>query len=447
MLRFDEGQAFAATLALGGGAHENGAMTQGAPSEPHRPATASGASAETEDARPARLAAAAAQQISEHGRAAVSARSIAAAAGASASAINYNFGGIEQLFRLVFEQGARRTAEWQTARREELRALPCSPDGAVRALEHVLVEWTGRMRPLALLYQEQLIAEPGQRDGEGWIALWRDFWLGVATDFGLGEIEGRLMHMFFESEALYHLSGWSPALEAAALRELVEHFGMVWLGAGPAAPIGALARAEQSAGVLATGSIAPSAVRIAQAAAEVIEGGLGALTHRAVAARAGVTTGAVTHHFRTVEDLVAGAIRGQVLALAPMPGRQHNAPPVEEVGSIGQFLEAVRYYAVQDLPVASSAGRRLPFLAAVRRPSLAGAGAVIRFAHGGTARGAIGRYFAPPAGTLSLYAGVLSRLSSTIWLACAADERPRESRERLVEALAARLLRSLPAKG
>jgi AcrR family transcriptional regulator len=303
------------------------------------------------------------------------------------------------------------------------------------------------MRPLALLYQEQLIAEPRARNGEGWVALWRDFWLAVAADFGLGETEGRLMHAFFESEALYHLSSWSPALEAAALRELVEHFGMVWLGAGPARPIGALAQAEQSAGVLAAGSIAPSAVRIAQAAAEVIEGGLGALTHRAVAARAGVTTGAVTHHFRTVEDLVAGAIRGQVLALAPMPGRGSNAPPVEEVGSGEEFLEAVRYYAVQDLPVASSAGRRLPFLAAVRRPSLAGAAAVIRFAHGGTARGAIGRYFAPPAGTLSLYAGALSRLSSAIWLACTADERPRESRERLIEEVTGRMLRALPAKG
>jgi hypothetical protein len=82
----------------------------------------------------------------------------------------------------------------------------------------------------------------------------------------------------------------------------------------------------------------------------------------------------------------------------------------------------------------------------VRRPELAGAAAVIRFAHGGTARGAISRFFDPPAGTLSLYAGTLSRLSSTIWIACSADEAPRASRDRLAAAIADRLLRSLPAK-
>lgn len=412
------------------------------------PATvpASPGAAEGVAERPARLIAVAAQQIADLGAGATSARSVAAAAGAAASAVNYNFGGIEHLFLKAFEQGATRTAEWLEIRRAELRALPPSPDGAVRALEYVIVEWTRHARPLALLYQEHLVAAPGAQTGPAWTALWRDFWLDFAADFGLGEVEGRLMHMLFEFEALYHLSSWSPALEAAALRELIEHFGMVWLGASPGVRLGALARAEQSAGVLAAGSIAPSAVRIAEAAAEVIKGGVGALTHRAVAARAGVTTGAVTHHFRTVEDLVAGAIRGQVMALAPMPGRQQSRPPVEEVGSIAEFLEAVRFYAVQDLPVSSSAGRRHPFLAAARRPDLAGAGAVIRFAHGGTARSAISRYFDPPPGTLSLYAGALSRLSSTIWIACAADAHPRESRERLVSDIADRLLRSLPAK-
>lgn len=423
-------------------------MTRRTPLSPPLSAAPSLDFAQEADDRPTRLVAVAAQQIADQGAVATSARSVAAGAGAAASAVNYNFGGIEQLFSKAFEQGAGRTAEWLEPRRGDLRALPRTPDGAVCALEHVIVDWTRHARPLALLYQEHLVAEPGARTGVAWTALWRDFWLDVAEDFGLGEIEGRLMHMLFESEALYHLSDWSPALEAAALRELVGHFGMAWLGARPSAPLGALALAEQSAGVLASGSIAPGAVRIAVAAAEVVnDSGVGALTHRAVAARAGVTTGAVTHHFRTVEDLVAGAIRGQILALAPGPGQAHAAPPVEEIDSIEQFLAGIRYYAAQDVGVTTSAvGRRAPFLAAVRRPDLAGAAAVIRFSHGGTARRAIGRFFDPPPGTLSLYAGALSRLSSTIWIACSADEQSGESRARLVEEIAARLLKILPAK-
>lgn len=404
----------------------------------------SSAAIEGGDARPARLVAAAAQQISDYGIAAASARSVAAAAGAAPSAINYNFGSIERLLSRAFDQGAARTADWLEARSHELRALPRSPDAAARALELVVLGWTREARPLALLYQECLAANPGEGPAAAWTALWRDFWLRTANAFGLGEAEGRLMHIIFESEGLYHLSTWSPALEAAALRELTDHFGAVWLGAAARAPIGALALAEESAGVLATGSIAPGALRIAEAAAEVIEGGLGRLTHRAVAARAGVTTGAVTHHFRSIPDLVAGAIRGQVMALAPREA--DNAPAVERIGAAAGFLEALRYYATTDEPVAPSARRRIPFLAAVRRPDLAGAGAVIRFAHGGTARDAVSRFFDPPRGTLRLYAGLLSRLSSAIWFACSADEQPRGSREWLIDEIQARLLRNLPLK-
>lgn len=398
-----------------------------------------------DDDRRSRLVAVAAQQVADQGMAGASARSIAAAAGAAASAINYNFGTLERLFSKAFESGAARTADWLEARSRELRALPRSPEAAVRALAYVIVEWTRGARPLALLYQECLAATPGEGPGAAWTRLWRDFWLRTAEEFGLGEVEGRLMHLFFESEGLYHLSGWSPALEAAALGELADHFGAVWLGAAPRTPIGALALAEQSAGVLATGQIAPSAIRIAEAAAEVVEGGLGGLTHRAVAARAGVTTGAVTHHFRTIEDLVAGAIRGQVLALAHRTQTPSNAPPVERIASLEGFLAALRFHstgAATPPPV----GRRQPFLAAIRRPELAGAGAVIRFAHGGTARDAIDRFFEPQPGTLELYAGAVSRLSATMWYACSADEAPRESREQLIGEVEARLLRSLPVK-
>ena len=383
-----------------------------------------------------RLVAAAEQLISEGGVAAASARSVAVRAGAAASAINYNFGGIERLLSTAFERGRRRTETWLEARRREIAALPASSDGVVRALEYVVREWTVGARPLALLYQEALAAG----SGAPWTALWRDFWLEAAAGFGLGEIEGRLMHLFFESEGLYHLSTWSPALETAALRELADHFGAVWLGASPGGVVGALALAERSAGAHAYSALAPAAARIAVAAAGVAEGGLGELTHRAVAARAGVTTGAITHHFRTIEELVAGAIRGQVLAISPADGV--GVEPGEQTGeaalSAEDFLGAMRFHATADQPGGPALRRRNLFLAAVRRPELAGCAAVIRFAHGGNTRRALERLVDLPADALSLQAGVMSRFSAALWFATIADAEPQESRERLFAAIAAR---------
>jgi len=388
------------------------------------------------DSRADRLVTAAARQISEHGLAAASARSVAAVAGTAASAINYNFGGIERLLSLAFEAGASHTADWLDARRGELAALPRSADGAVYALEHVVREWTQGARPLALLYQERLAVSPS-RGGARWTALWRDFWLETAADFGLRETEGRLMHLFFESEGLHHLSTWSPALEGAALHELVGHFGEVWLGASPSSPIGALSLAEQSAGVQAGGALTPAAARIAVAAATVAEGGLGALTHRAVAAQAGVTTGAVTHHFRTVEELTAGAIRGQVLALEPPPG-DAGARSVEDSRSSEEFVQAIRPHTLRDAPAGPARARRNLFLAAVRRPEQASCAAVIRFAYGGTSRRGLQGVIDLPPETLALRGAVLSRILSSIWYATSADPAPETSRTQAFDAICAR---------
>jgi len=391
-----------------------------------------------------RLAAAAADQIANRGAGVTSARSVANDAGCAASAINYTYGGIEQLFLAVFGQGVDATLAWLAAMDRDLGALPATPAGAALALEHVLAEWCGPSRRLALLYQEALAAGAGAGPAADWTRAWRDFWLRTAARFGLGEAEGRLMHGFFESEALYHLSTWSPALERAALRELCAHFAGVWLGAPKAALSGAVALAERTAGVLPEGSVTPAAVKIVEAAAAVVEeAGLGGLTHRAVATRAGVTTGSVTHHYRTVEDLMAGAIRGQVLAMHKLPADGRAA--AAEMLTPDQLFDAIATYAVTDRPWGPSLRRRQLFLAAVRRPDLAGPGAVIRFAHGGTVGESLTRLFTIPDGTLSLYAGLVSRLTSASWFACAADDDRRERQMALIEAMKVRLVRDLGA--
>lgn len=379
-----------------------------------------------------RLIQAAAEEIAGHGAATASARAIARAAGSSPSAINYNFDGIEHLFRAAFASGAVQTAAWLDERAQEIAALPATPAGAVMALEHVIAEWTSGARTLALLYQETLAEPAGAAPALDWARLWRDFWACAAGSFGLSPAEGRLMHAFFESEALYHLSAWSPALERAALRELCGGFGFVFLGAPRQAPTGATALAERKAGALPVDAVAPAAFKVIQAAAAVVEErGLGGLTHRAVAARAGVSTGSVTHHFRTIGDLVAGAIRGEVLAMS----EDGLTSPSESIASPDALFETIARYAVTERPWGPSLRRRQLFLTALRRPDLAGAAAVIRFAHGGTVGATLERLFLLSASERSLYAGLLARLISGSWFATAADPAPIASQAALVEAV------------
>ncbi len=420
-------------------------MVVRSPSATLTPSALQALGASEEDHRTDRLILAAAQQISEHGFAGASARSVAAAAGVSPSAINYNFGNIERLLLLAFEHGARQTAERLETWEREISALPPTADGAARALDHVLTAWTREARPLALLYQEALAAGAGHGPAADWTRLWRGFWLRAAAIFGLEEIQGRTMHVFFESEALFHLSAWSPALERAAFGEMTDYFAATWLGASRRADGGALGLAERTAGARPHGSVPPGAMRIAEAAAEIVEAhGLAGLTHRAVAAQAGVTTGAVTHHFRSIEDLVAGAIRGQVAALQETSVVVDGAPPsIDTLETAEGLFEATRFHVVADQRVSPMLRRRRLFLAAVRRADMAGAGAVIRFSLGGTVRDALSRIFHIAPETLPLHSGMLSRLLSAVWFACAADEDPRASRERLADDIQKRFAQGL----
>lgn len=392
---------------------------------------------EPQDGARQRLIAAAAGLVAEHGIAGASARAIAASAGTAASAINYNFGNIERLLLTVLEQGVEETRAWQDARFREITALPRTPDGAAMALLHVLQAWAGHGRRLALTYQEAVTADPGQGPAAAWTRLWRDFWQDVAERLGLTRTDGRVIHAFFEHEALYNLSAWSPALETLALTEMVERFATVWLGA-PDRPVrGVMTLAERTAGTRPYGSVPTAAMRIAKAAAEVVEDkGLAGLTHRAVAARAGVTTGSVTHHFRSIEDLVAGAIRGQVQTMTDEAVGQADAPPpTDDILTVEGLVEALRLHVTAEAPSPAVIRRRRLFLAAIRREELAAAGAVIRFSYGGTLRDSLGRVFGLSGEDLVLHASVLARVLAALWFACAGDEDPGAARSAMFEAI------------
>jgi AcrR family transcriptional regulator len=367
-----------------------------------------------------RLVAAGRARIAAAGLAEASARSIARLADVNPSAINYNLGGIEHLYELIFAQAAEDTAPWLAAWIKDTENLPADAAGACAALEYVIHAWTSRARDLALLYQEALswaAADPAML--ARWTRQWWDFWLAMALRCGLDEMQGRVMNLFFQSEALYHLSPWSPAAETAALRDLCDHFGWIWLGAPRRAASGGL---EHIQGLLHGQNLvklAPAALKLALSAVAVVQDkGLLGLTHRAVAAHAGVTVGAVTHYFRTAEDLVAGAIRGQVEALFQVEDAD-SATALERgaVPSLAGLADGIAQSVDSPAVARVLFARRSLFLASLRSADSARAGAVVRFGYGRTSERILAPIIRIDRDAIPLHAAVMSRLVSSLWIA------------------------------
>lgn len=90
-----------------------------------------------------------------------------------------------------------------------------------------------------------------------------------------------------------------------------------------------------------TSSTSPSArTRILRATLELIaEGSVDAVTHRAVAARAGVSPGSTTHHFATRDDLIREAFRhylqiGETKIRALLDEHDRDNDPLRRIGSV-----------------------------------------------------------------------------------------------------------------
>lgn len=389
-----------------------------------------------------RLISGARTRIVEAGLAEASVRSIARLADANPSAINYNLGGIEQLYRLVFEQAADDTASWLAARLDDTADLPADVAGAGAALEYVIRAWTSQGRDLALLYQEALSwAEVDPVLMRRWTRAWRNFWIAVAARCGLDIDGGRMMNLMFQSEALHHLSPWRPAVEDAALRDLCDHFVWTWLGGARRLPTGGLESAQAVLHGENLVKLAPAALNLALSAVAVVqEKGLLGLTHRAVAAHAGVTVGAVTHYFRTAEDLVAGAIRGQVEELFQVEDEDSGAALQRgAVPSLAAFAEGIAKSAESAAVSRVLFARRSLFLASLRAQGSARAGAVVRFGYGRTSERILNTLIQVDRDALPLHAAVMSRLVSSLWIARLAEDPGDDDTGRLAREIIGRL--------
>ena len=203
-------------------------------------------------------------------------------------------------------------AHWCAA---QLDAIKPGAHGAraIGPLLAVLIDdWCENQRQLAFAWREcelSALRDRGNIELYGrWHALWMDFWREICGRLGLADVAAPTAWLF-DGASCVHLLRWRRAVDHAGLIEQCSGWAR-WLEGELAdpAPWFEFARGEAASMIPPPPPSDDTAIRVAEAAAQIIaENGVTALTHRAVAAKAGLTLGVVSYKFRTSADLLQAA--------------------------------------------------------------------------------------------------------------------------------------------
>jgi len=323
------------------------------------------------------------QQMAVAGLPGATARTVAARAGVSASSINYHFDSIERLYGIAQADAAARAVRWLQDRIDDCAPAVPLPAAAFSAFAaDVIDRWTHE-RVLAQAEAAAFLqAAWGPADASAaWLSVWEDFWARALPCFSLPVDAVRLVSAVLHSERLGHLVRWRAPFDRAGLEEVCVRL-TARLTRAPAllaldSPWRDAAEAL-SRRTVEFPTLAPAAARIAEGVvAAVDEGGEAALTHRAVAFRAGVSLGAVTHHFPTRTALAEAGYASLYESLV-QSARKAGAGQARH-GDIGAHI-------VSFLNIGRTAphSRALEsfFLSATRDPALADFAARVRYSRG-----------------------------------------------------------------
>lgn len=341
----------------------------------------------------------------------MSARSISRDTALPTSSIYHHFGSMEQLLQSAQAHARDAAQAWCEARIAEISNWPSAggPDSLARMLAVFLDDWVQDNRDLAFAWNQcHLLA---QRDAaylpaiDAWRHTWASFWKEACDRAGLAEHAGATSHIF-EATGQMHLIRWNRTIDRAALDEFCTGWGK-WL-AGSLAEEGPWRRhAREIALASAPELSAPNGVAamIADAAADVVEDlGIAALTHRAVAAGAGVTLGVVSYNYRTSADLVRAAFDAIYRRLTA-PIRDKPAYPTDR----GELLAVWADFSSQ--PRRLAAMEEL-ILAVARDPGLRDFGPQLRYLRGRSSSLQLAAQLGPEASISPLDAAIYSSLVS-----------------------------------
>ncbi len=270
----------------------------------------------------------------EQGHAAISTRLLAQAAGLPVSSIYHHFGSLDHLY-LAAQGHARAAAEaWCAARIDEI-ATPrtLAPQALPSLLAAMIDDWSHGQRRLALAWREcYMLAARDERylpALASWRILWADFCREICARCGVAEF-GEATSLFFDGESLLHLTRWRRAVDRAGLDETCAGWAR-WLDGAlaPEGPWRRFAREEALHSMPPVPIPNGAAETIAAAAANIVEQrGIAGLTHRAVAAEAGLTLGIVSHNFHTSADLARVAFEMVYRRVVSAAERDAPVPPV-----------------------------------------------------------------------------------------------------------------------
>ncbi|WP_343616127.1 TetR family transcriptional regulator [Novosphingobium sp.] len=324
------------------------------------------------------------------GHAAISARSLAQHAGLPMSTLYNRFPSMEQVFLTAQEEALTQTRQWCAQQLEHLsqpgHPLPVGGLGTIMAA--LIDEWAQHQRRLAFAWREGFLLasrDPGQpHPGREWHGLWRDFWHAVCALCGM-EDYGEWTSFIFEAEAALHMLRWRRTLDRACLEELC-HSWEQWLQGRlvPPCPWRSIAREQALASLPDLPRHDETTRRIAEAAADVVEHqGIARLTHRSVAAAAGVTLGMVSSRFRTSVDLVKAAFEA-IYQRAASP--YHKEPDTAAPGTEESLEQLIPKLTGEHISVSNRLAFEELALAVARDPNFQPFAPQLRYLRGRTSR-------------------------------------------------------------
>lgn len=298
---------------------------------------------------------------SEQGSGELSARSLASAAGVNASSIYYHFNDLEHLYEAAQAEALTLAAQWADrwhAKLDGVDGMPLQAFGSLTAL--LIDDWCEGERALAFAWREsQLLAARNPRFAplrDAWTALWRGFWLNICARFGAAASAEAAM-LFFDGEGLLHMMRWSRPIDRAALEEAARTWAG-WLDGRLPEPVPWRVHARTCAGAadrtMAIPEGNPQLIAIA-AARLLAHKGAGSVTHRAVAAEAGLTLGVVSHNCKRTDDLLKLAYSEIYVQLTGgLPDRPGETPQAPDKGVQPDLS---RMLAIDELVLAVARGR------------------------------------------------------------------------------------------
>jgi AcrR family transcriptional regulator len=319
------------------------------------------------------------------GHEAVSARQVSANAAVPVSSIYHHFGSLEQLLVLAQEQAQASARTWCQAHLDQIAGMASGPEAFASFFAATIDDWVNEQRRLAFAWREgqmlRIDGEIGTAVRLGWIRLWSDFWHEACGRFGLAE-RAWIAERFFENESFVHMISWRRAVDRAGLDEFARGAG-AWLtgNAMPSSPWRDFARAEAVRAAPDAPNHDGTTSRIAAAAAALIEeAGPAKVTHRAVAERADLTLGVVSHKLGTKAELLqAGFEAVYVRAVALLRERTSAITPSSPAATLDGLAEFMSHGS-------RGHGVHALHLAVARDPALRHFGLQLRYLRGMTSR-------------------------------------------------------------